>query len=121
MAAWLLYVVFSSPAVANGVVYVGSNDHKVYAFAALPCTITGTAGNDALTGTTGDDVICGLGGNDTLKGMGGNDALSGGGGNDVLQPGAGNDTVTGGAGTDTVNYTDVTAAGVTVNLSLAAA
>ena len=121
VAAWLLYVVFSSPAVANGVVYVGSNDHKVYAFAALPCTITGTAGNDTLTGTTGDDVICGLGGNDTLKGMGRNDALSGGGGNDVLQPGAGNDTVTGGAGTDTVNYADVTAAGVTVNLSLAAA
>jgi len=24
--------VFSSPAVANGVVYVGSNDHNVYAF-----------------------------------------------------------------------------------------
>ncbi|HLX57316.1 MAG TPA: protein kinase, partial [Ktedonobacteraceae bacterium] len=29
--------VFSSPAVANGVVYVGSNDHKLYAFTAAGC------------------------------------------------------------------------------------
>ena len=35
--------VFSSPAVANGVVYVGSQDHNLYALGTTPTTLTATA------------------------------------------------------------------------------
>ncbi|CAB4900119.1 unannotated protein [freshwater metagenome] len=64
------------------------------------CTITGTAGPDALNGTSGNDVICGLGGNDVISGKGGNDLLIGGPGNDSLYGDAGSDTLTGGIGND---------------------
>lgn len=73
----------------------------------IPCTITGTAGDDVLTGTDGDDVICGLAGNDTI---------SGGLGDDVLKGGAGNDSLSGGQGSDTISYSDQTGA-VSVNLA----
>ena len=50
---------FSSPAVANGVVYVGSDDHKLYAFSAAGTT--GCSGNPKScaplwTATTGGRV-----------------------------------------------------------------
>jgi Ca2+-binding RTX toxin-like protein len=55
----------------------------------------------------------------TLSGGDGNDTLSGGGGNDTLSGYEGNDKLDGGAGTDTVVFiTDLSAKGVTVNLSL---
>jgi peptidoglycan/xylan/chitin deacetylase (PgdA/CDA1 family) len=50
----------------------------------LPCTITGTGGDDILFGTPGDDVICGLGGDDTITGAAGDDLLSGGADTDTV-------------------------------------
>jgi hypothetical protein len=35
--------VYSSPAVANGIVYVGSQDHNLYALGTTPTTLTATA------------------------------------------------------------------------------
>jgi Ca2+-binding RTX toxin-like protein len=84
-------------------------------------TLTGDALANALSGLGGDDTISGLAGNDTVNGAAGNDMLAGGDGNDTVYPGAGNDTVNGGAGTDMVIYSDVTTAGVTVDLSVTAA
>jgi hypothetical protein len=70
------------------------------------CTITGTAGDDALTGTAGDDVICGLGGADSISGGGGNDTIYGDDGNDRLEGGAGDDTLYGDAGADRLSGGD---------------
>jgi len=53
-------VVRSSPAVANGVVYVGSGDGKLYAFDAAGstnCTVTPTSCNPLWTGTAGNAVF----------------------------------------------------------------
>jgi outer membrane protein assembly factor BamB len=47
--------VHSSPAVANGVVYVGSDDHKLYAYA-VGCNTGGGACPSLWTGTTGSLV-----------------------------------------------------------------
>ena len=44
-------LVDSSPAVVNGVVYVGSNDHKVYALKA-------STGTKIWSYTTGDSATC---------------------------------------------------------------
>ncbi|HJV08035.1 MAG TPA: PQQ-binding-like beta-propeller repeat protein, partial [Acidimicrobiales bacterium] len=52
-------VTFSSPAVANGVVYVGSNDHKLYAFDAAGttnCSGTPIACSPLWTATTGGQL-----------------------------------------------------------------
>jgi hypothetical protein len=52
-------IVFSSPAVANGVVYVGSNDHNLYAFDAAGvtnCSGTPTTCTPLLAATTGGFV-----------------------------------------------------------------
>src|SRR5688500_11854532 len=85
----------------------------------VPCTITGTPGNDVLTGTAGNDVLCGGDGNDTLRGLGGDDELRGDGGNDTLLPGPGDDGVVDGSdGTDIVDYRDITGVGVTVDLGV---
>ncbi|MBU4163287.1 MAG: M10 family metallopeptidase C-terminal domain-containing protein [Alphaproteobacteria bacterium] len=99
-------------------------------------TITGTASNDVLNGTSGNDVIDALAGNDTLYGLDGNDTLLGGAGIDNLHGGAGADTLDGGAdndnlygdaldtfiggtGYDTIWMTDLTTAGISVNLAAA--
>jgi Ca2+-binding RTX toxin-like protein len=66
----------------------------------VPCTITGTNGDDLLVGTPGDDVICGLDGNDEIHGLGGNDVLIGGNGQDILLGGEGHDLLLGGNGLD---------------------
>jgi Tol biopolymer transport system component len=65
-----------------------------------PCTLLGTAADDALSGTAGPDVICGLGGDDTLTGRGGDDTILGGAGDDVLTGGSGRDALVGEAGAD---------------------
>jgi outer membrane protein assembly factor BamB len=44
------YLVYSSPAVANGVVYVGSDDHKVYA-------LNAKTGAKLWSYTAGTDVL----------------------------------------------------------------
>ncbi|MFN2545504.1 MAG: hypothetical protein ABR600_13190 [Actinomycetota bacterium] len=94
----------------------------VPAHAAVPagCTITGTAGDDALMGADGDDVICGLGGDDSLTGGGGNDVVFGGDGDDIMRGGDGDDRLQGGPGDDTVSF-EFSAAPITASLRLGTA
>jgi hypothetical protein len=66
----------------------------------VPCTITGTNGDDVLVGGPGNDVICGGPGDDVLIGGGGHDVLIGDEGNDQLLGGDGNDLLLGGPGRD---------------------
>jgi hypothetical protein len=68
--------------------------------ARAPCTITGTAGADALRGSSGADVICGRGGDDRIYGFQGDDVLRGGPGDDTLAGGSGDDRLNGGDGED---------------------
>lgn len=70
------------------------------------CTVTGTAGNDALEGTSSDDVLCGLGGDDVLNGKDGIDVVLGGGGDDMLIGGPGADRLYGGSGNDRLDARD---------------
>jgi len=56
------------------------------AWQGLPCTISGTDGDDVLVGTPGPDVICG------------------GEGDDVISGGLGDDTIAGGPDEDTVSF-----------------
>ena len=70
------------------------------AAAELPCTVTGTAGDDVLVGGRGDDVLCGGGGDDVLRGGPGDDVLRGGGGEDRLFGGPGDDYLQGGRADD---------------------
>ena len=81
-------------------------------------TLRGYAGADLLHGGDGQDTIYGGDGNDQIWGDLGDDTLYGENGNDIFYADAGNDTITGGADFDTVNYSTITAGGVTVNLSL---
>ncbi|HEX8580720.1 MAG TPA: peroxidase family protein, partial [Acidimicrobiales bacterium] len=78
---------------------------------ALPNTITGTDGDDALYGEGGNDALDGGGGIDALHGGAGDDLLRAGagsrgvfahgdGGDDTLAGGAGDDNLIGGAGDD---------------------
>jgi len=74
--------------------------------------------SDTIIGDTTNNVLSGLSGDDTLKGGSGLDTLDGGEGNDTLFGGADADTLTGGAGVhDIVDFSDVTANGVSVNLT----
>jgi Ca2+-binding RTX toxin-like protein len=68
----------------------------------LPCTVTGTPGDDVLVGTSGNDVLCGKGGDDQLYGGPGNDELNGDAGNDLLHARTGTDILRGGTGNDTL-------------------
>jgi Ca2+-binding RTX toxin-like protein len=68
----------------------------------LPCTVSGTPGDDILVGTAGNDVLCGLGGDDQLYGGPGDDELNGDAGNDLLHARTGNDMLRGGTGNDTL-------------------
>ena len=84
---------------------------------------SGGGGDDALTsiervkGTNTDDILTGDDNPNRLSGYGGEDNLLGGGGADLLTPGLGNDPeVDGGDGNDTVNYADINALGVIVDL-----
>jgi len=70
------------------------------AWQTIPCTVTGTSGDDVLVGTSGNDIICGLGGNDTISGGAGDDILIGGAGDDVVHGDSGNDRMFGNAGSD---------------------
>jgi Ca2+-binding RTX toxin-like protein len=78
-----------------------------------PAYLLDPANSFVVTGSDFDDVLTGGAGNDTLSGGDGDDVLTGGAGADVIDGGAGS------AG-DTVSYLD-SAAGVTVNLTLAGA
>jgi len=62
-------------------------------------TITGTDSSETLTGTSGNDTLLGLGGSDQLDG------------------GPGDDTLDGGSGFDQVNFFDLSAGDVVVNLA----
>ena len=81
--------------------------------------------NDSVDGGSGNDTVLGQNGNDTLRGGTGNDSLSGGADADlfVIEDSFGNDTLIGGETAttgvdyDLVDFSAVTASGVTVNLS----
>ncbi|MBN2816260.1 MAG: hypothetical protein JXQ67_06215 [Campylobacterales bacterium] len=76
-----------------------------------------SAESDTIIGDSANNIIVGLDGDDTLKGGSGLDTLDGGDGNDTLFGGADADILDGGAGDhDIVDYSDVTANGVKVNL-----
>ncbi|RIX27227.1 beta strand repeat-containing protein, partial [Sphingomonas edaphi] len=79
---------------------------------------SGTIYNDVITGN-GDDNW--LWGGSNGSGVTGNDTISGGGGNDLIEVGTGNHTLDGGTGDDTLslfgNSTDITAAGITFDLT----
>jgi Ca2+-binding RTX toxin-like protein len=74
--------------------------------AVLPCSIVGTAGNDAINGTKGPDSICGRSGWDRINALGGNDTIDAGSGNDTVDAGKGRDTVKGGGGLDVILVAD---------------
>ena len=82
--------------------------------------IYGSSFNDSITGDTASNTLYGHDGTDTLSGGVGNDYLYGGTGDDTLIGGAGADQLNGDGGIDTASYAG-SAAGVTVNLTLATA
>ena len=82
--------------------------------------LTGNDANNILNGGLGNDTLNGGAGSDTLNGGAGNDYLYGGTGDDTLIGGAGADQLNGDGGIDTASYAG-SAAGVTVNLTLATA
>ncbi|HEY5052209.1 MAG TPA: hypothetical protein VII45_02250 [Solirubrobacterales bacterium] len=78
---------------SNDVVVIGKT-------VAVPATLEGGAGNDALIGGAGNDRLIGGPGDDRLVGRGGNDWLYGGAGEDTLIGGSGTDTCVGGPSRD---------------------
>jgi len=73
--------------------------------------------SDTIIGDTSNNVLSGLAGDDTLKGGSGLDTLDGGAGDDTLFGGADADVLRGGDGLhDIVDYSDVAANGVKVDL-----
>ena len=89
-------------------------------------TSTGDASGDILsgieniTGSAFADTLTGDGNANVIDGGAGNDVVDGGAGDDTLIGGIGADTLAGGLGTDSIVYA-ASAAGVTVNLTLATA
>ncbi len=81
--------------------------------------LSGTHLNDTLIGDDGDNWVWG---GSNGSGATGNDTIDGQGGNDLIQAGNGNHVLSGGSGVDTVSFngngTDITAAGVTIDLGL---
>jgi hypothetical protein len=72
----------------------------------VPCTISGTSGDDVLEGTPGPDVICAKGGDDVVHGGGGYDVILLGAGDDTAYAGGGIDLVHGGSGDDRIRGGD---------------
>ncbi|MAE67652.1 MAG: hypothetical protein CMJ18_25645 [Phycisphaeraceae bacterium] len=83
--------------------------------------VTGGDGADSLTGSAADETLAGGGGNDTIDGGTGNDSLDGGAGSDnfVFLDAWGTDTVSEavGADVDTMDFSNVTAGGITANFA----
>lgn len=73
---------------------------------ALPCTITGTSGNDVRVGNRRANVICLRAGNDYGHGKKGADRVRGGADNDTLIGGGGKDILRGRAGNDKLFVVD---------------
>ncbi len=78
--------------------------------------IIGSTGDDTIIADGEKNIISSLAGVDTVYGKDGDDTLDAGSGNDTLFGGKGNDSLEGGLGTDTLDYSDVTLAGVNVDL-----
>ena len=70
--------------------------------------LSGGGGNDLLDGGNGCDTLAGGLGDDTLRGGNGKDTLDGVDGNDLLEGGRGKDLVTGGFGADTFSNDAIT-------------
>ncbi len=79
--------------------------------------LAGDSGDDTLDGGEGDDELAGGSGNDVLTGGDGDDIMTGGSGDDHFYGGAGNDTISGDSGFDTLDYSQVAAGGVNIDLS----
>lgn len=88
------------------VVYLRDGRDAAYAdipwnIPAVPFTIYGGPGRDAISGNAGfDDKLFGQGGDDWIKGYSGDDLLAGGRGDDQLRGNRGDDVVVGGPGND---------------------
>ena len=79
--------------------------------------IKGDAGNDTIFGGGKNDFIDGGSDDDVLFGKSGDDTIEGRGGDDILNGGLGNDKLRGGAGIDTADYSDLTFAGVNLDVA----
>jgi Ca2+-binding RTX toxin-like protein len=117
------YLSFASAALGSGYHTTNVKGDQP-AWAPIPCTITGTDGNDTIKGTAGGDIICGLSGDDTIYGNDGNDTVIGGAGKDIIHGGAGADLVVGDGwsdqlygdgGNDRLNSTDTIRGNDTIN------
>jgi hypothetical protein len=93
-----------APLVAGFEVNAGPGDDSVAVASAvaIPVTMRGGPGDDALGGGGGGDKLIGAAGNDHLWGHAGNDLIFGGPGNDAISGGPGNDVLRGGPGKDTI-------------------
>ena len=80
----------------------GAAEERDLSARVVPCTVSGTSGDDVLVGGPGADVLCGRGGDDRLIGGDGRDVLRGGTGADVLRGGDGDDVLLAGVGDDDV-------------------
>lgn len=95
-------LVCEAPMIASFEVNADGGDDRVEVAPpiALPVTMRGGAGRDALIGGEGPDVLIGGAGGDRLIGRSGGDVLYGGAGRDVLIGGPGSDVLRGGLGKD---------------------
>jgi hypothetical protein len=131
---------YTCAGVQRVVANAGDGDDRLdaSAVAAVPVTLRGGPGNDALTvgdqagvleggdgddtltGGAGDSVLRGGSGNDVLYGGAGNELLDGAEGNDTLQGNGGRDDLLGGDGVDTAYFSELFGEPVTVTLDGAA-
>jgi hypothetical protein len=97
-------LVCEAPSIAGFEVNSGGDDDEVTVApqVAIPVTMRGGSGDDALTGGSGLDKLVGGTGDDRLIGARAADLLYGGPGEDTLLGGPGRDTLRGGPGTDTL-------------------
>jgi Ca2+-binding RTX toxin-like protein len=83
---------------ADGMVW----NKAVFAAMANAVVFGGTEGSDSMYGAASNDLLRGFGGNDILDGAGGFDVFEGGAGSDLLQDTAGGNYYNAGAGADTL-------------------
>jgi Ca2+-binding RTX toxin-like protein len=97
-------LVCKAPLVAGFEVNAGPRGDSVAVAStvAIPVTMRGGPGDDALSGGGGSDKLIGGAGNDRLSGHAGDDLIFGGPGNDTITGGSGNDMLRGGPGKDAI-------------------
>lgn len=80
-------------------------------------TIYTGIGNDVINGGALDEVIYGEAGNDTIRGGDGIDTIYGGANNDLIYGGIDGDTVYGGSESDTLDFSDILATNLVIDMS----